>query len=206
MASGDAQRIWFSEMIEMLREGWNSSMSCEDLISLRDRIDATLQRIRAEREILPPMMRCPTCQKRYRSASPKVSVRATILALVRFRIALESEVKSLEKLWKKYMKEKDLNIYGRKEKVITTACTSTLRFECKADSLGTLLCLAAVRAHPCFVFGDEPSGCSSTTATTVGPLFNIRDELTVTGLAAVGVHHLVWGNQPVRETASATCA
>ena len=119
MASGDAQRVWFSEMIEMLREGWNSSMSCEDLISLRNRIDATLQSIRAEREILPPMMWCPTCQKGQRSVPPKVSVRATILALGRFRIALETEVKSLEKLWKKYMKEKSPNIYGRKEKVIT---------------------------------------------------------------------------------------
>ncbi len=57
MASVDAQKVWFSEMIEMLREGWNSSMSCEDLISLRNRIDAKLQRIRAEREILPPLMR-----------------------------------------------------------------------------------------------------------------------------------------------------
>ncbi len=119
MASGDAQRVWFSEMIEMLREGWNSSMSCEDLISLRNCIDATLQSIRTEREILPPMMWCPTCQERHRSAPPKASVRATILAIGRFRIALEAEVKSLEKLWKKYMKEKGLNIYGRKEKVIT---------------------------------------------------------------------------------------
>ena len=119
MASGDAQRVWFSEMIEMLREGWNSSMSCEDLISLRNRIDATLQRIRAEREILPPMIWCPTCQKRQRSAPTKVSVRATILALGCFGIALEAEVKSLEKLWKKYMKEKGLNIYGKEGKVIT---------------------------------------------------------------------------------------
>ncbi len=119
MASGDAQRIWFSEVIEILSEGWNSSMSFEDLISLRNRIDATLQRIRAEREILPPMMWCPTCQKRHCSAPPKVSVRATILSLGRFRIALEAEFKSLEKLWKKYMKEKGLNIYGKKEKVIT---------------------------------------------------------------------------------------
>ena len=119
MASGDAQRIWFSEMIEMLREGWDSSMSCGDLISLRNRIDSALQSIRANREVLPPMMWCSTCQKLHRSASPKVSVRATILALGRFRIALETEVKSLEKLWKKYMKEKSPNIYGRKEKVIT---------------------------------------------------------------------------------------
>ncbi len=88
-------------------------MSCEDLILLRNRIDATLQGIRAEREILPSMMWCPTCQKRQCSAPPKVSVRATILALGGFRIALEAEVKSLEKLWKKYMKEKGLNIYGK---------------------------------------------------------------------------------------------
>jgi hypothetical protein len=59
MPAGDAHRTWFREMIEMLRMEWNSSMSNQELISLRDRLDATLQAIRTERNILPPM----ECQK-----------------------------------------------------------------------------------------------------------------------------------------------
>ena len=114
MPAGDAHRTWFPEMIEMLRMEWNSSMSVEELISLRDRLDATLQAIRIERNILPPMMWCPNCQKRHRSKPPKVSVRATILALRRFGIAPDAEVKTLEKRWKKYSKETDLDIYGKR--------------------------------------------------------------------------------------------
>jgi len=41
--AGDAHRTWFPEMIEMLRMEWNSRMSDQELISLRDRLDATLQ-------------------------------------------------------------------------------------------------------------------------------------------------------------------
>lgn len=104
MASGDAQRTWFPEMIGMLKDDWHASMSLDALISLRDRLDATLQTIRTERHILPAMMYCPRCQKRHRAAPPKVSVRAMILALARFEIAPQSEVKTLEKLWNKHRK------------------------------------------------------------------------------------------------------
>jgi len=65
-------------------------MSNDELISLRDRLDETLQKIRNERNIIPSMMWCPKCQKRHRSAPPKVLVRAMILALKRFKIASET--------------------------------------------------------------------------------------------------------------------
>jgi hypothetical protein len=119
MAAGDAQRTWFPEMIEMLKDDWYSSMSLDELIALRDRLDATLQTIRTERRILPAMMYCPHCQKRHRSAPPKVSVRAMILALARFEIAAQSEVKTLEKLWNKHRKQHQLDRDGKKEQVIT---------------------------------------------------------------------------------------
>ncbi|MBW2740649.1 MAG: hypothetical protein JRE64_17810 [Deltaproteobacteria bacterium] len=48
--------------------------------------------------------------------APKVSARATILALRRFGIAPNAEVKTLEKRWKKYSKENDLDIYGKRNK------------------------------------------------------------------------------------------
>lgn len=71
MPAGDAHRTWFPEMIEMLQVEWNSSMSDEELISLRDRLDAKLQAIRTERNILPPMMWRSNCQKRHRSKPQK---------------------------------------------------------------------------------------------------------------------------------------
>src|SRR4029450_1149701 len=108
MASGDAQRTWFPEMIEMLHQTWSASMSANELLALRDRLETTLETIRSERHILPAMMWCPHCQARHRSAPPKVSVRAMILALGRFGMASASEVKALERRWNTYRKRHQL--------------------------------------------------------------------------------------------------
>ena len=117
MASGDAQRTWFPEMVEMLGQTWSPSMSETEWITLRDRLDTTLQTIRSERNILPAMMSCPRCQARHRSAPPKVSVRAMILALGRFEIASAAEVKVLERQWKTYRRHHQLDRFGMKESV-----------------------------------------------------------------------------------------
>jgi hypothetical protein len=115
MASGDAQRTWFPEMIETLGQAWSPSMSEIEWIALRDRLDATLQTIRSERHILPAMMWCPSCQARHRSAPPKVSVRAMILALGRFGIASANGVKALERQWNTFRKRHHLDRYGANE-------------------------------------------------------------------------------------------
>ena len=71
MPAGAAHRTWFPEMIEVLQVEWNSSISDEELISLRDCLDATLLAIGTERNILPPIMWCSNCQKRHRSKPQK---------------------------------------------------------------------------------------------------------------------------------------
>ena len=86
MAAGDPQRVWFPEMLARLRCEWNSQMSFPALIELRDSLDAMLQRIRSERHIVSPVLRCPKCGTTGPSAEPHVSVRALILALGRFGI------------------------------------------------------------------------------------------------------------------------
>ena len=115
MPSGDAQRTWFPEMIEVLRREWDSSMSLTELIALRDRLDAMLHSIRSTRNILPAMFRCPRCGAYKRARPPRVSVRATVLALSRFEIASVEEVKVLEKSWKKHRRDSRLDLYGRPE-------------------------------------------------------------------------------------------
>src|SRR5262249_485337 len=103
MASGDAQKVWFPELIamvrqagdaavSMVREAGDAAMSMEPLLRLRDRLHTTLQTIRDTRQILPAMMWCPHCQARHRAAPPSISVRATILALGRYTCATASEV------------------------------------------------------------------------------------------------------------------
>ena len=113
MAAGDASRTWFAEMIDMLRAEWHSSMAWPEFIELTSRLDTTLQTIRSERNIQPPMMWCPKCKARHRSAPPKVSVRAAILSLGRFGITDVETVKTLEKGWKRYRAENELDLYGK---------------------------------------------------------------------------------------------
>jgi len=96
MPSGDPQRTWFPEMIEILRARWSDTMPFEELIELTAELDANLQAIRTARDIQPPMMWCPNCRRRHRSADPRVSVRATILAWGRFGVVSPEAVKALE--------------------------------------------------------------------------------------------------------------
>ena len=113
MAAGDASRTWFSEMVETLRREWKPDMPWEEIIALRDRLDAMLQKIRLSRGIRPPTMWCPVCNERTQQAEPTVSVRAVIFALGRFGIVPQVEFKSLEKRWAKYRKENGLDRNGR---------------------------------------------------------------------------------------------
>jgi hypothetical protein len=87
MAVGDAQRVWFPEMIERLRSQWHQGKSCDALIELHDDLDAMLQRIRSDQHIRPAVFRCPECGLVGEGAEPHVSVRAMILSLTRFGIA-----------------------------------------------------------------------------------------------------------------------
>jgi hypothetical protein len=109
MAGGDAQRVWFPEMIENLRSRWQEGMSFDAIIDL----DAMLQRIRSERHIRPPVFRCPRCGHVGEGADLHVSVRAMILSLSRFGITPSEPIYALEKAWAAYRKQNRLDLYGK---------------------------------------------------------------------------------------------
>ncbi|HLF84112.1 MAG TPA: hypothetical protein VI837_08065 [Blastocatellia bacterium] len=96
-------------------------MSLNELIALCDRLDATLQAIRRTRRIAPPMIRCPKCGAYGRARQPRLSVRATVLALSRFEVAPDEDVKGLEKSWKKYRRDRHLDLYGKPEATDTAS-------------------------------------------------------------------------------------
>jgi hypothetical protein len=99
MPSGDAQRTWFPEMIGRLRAEWHQGMAIPSLIGLRDQLDGILHRIRAGRSIHTPIITCRRCGKKAHAAEPRVSVRALILALARFKIASKDQTRALEREW-----------------------------------------------------------------------------------------------------------
>ena len=113
MASGDAQRVWFQEMIGRLRSQWHQGMSLDAIVELRDDLDAMLQRIRSERRIRSAVFRCSRCGYVGEGADPHVSVRAMILSLGRFGIATADQTRALEKAWAAKRKESGLDLYGK---------------------------------------------------------------------------------------------
>jgi hypothetical protein len=119
MAAGDFSRTWFSEMVETLRQEWKPEMPWNQVIALRDRLDAMLQEIRFSRGIRPPTMWCPACNQRTQQAPPSVSVRALIFALGRFCIVPPVEAKSLEKRWAKHRKQNSLDRNGKLSQAAT---------------------------------------------------------------------------------------
>jgi len=112
-------------MVAILRGEWRPTMSWQELIELRDRLDDMLLRIRSKRDILPPMMYCPNCKSRHRATQPNVSVRALILSMGRFDITSGNEMRRLEKGWKKYRDEQKLDLYGREAAGAATAVNQT---------------------------------------------------------------------------------
>jgi hypothetical protein len=100
-------------MVETLRICWRAGLTFEEVIALRDQLDAMLHRIRAERHIRPPVIRCTRCGHVGEAAEPDVSVRAVILSLGRFGFASADEVKAIEKGWAGFRKMKGLDLNGK---------------------------------------------------------------------------------------------
>jgi hypothetical protein len=122
MPAGDPQRTWFPEMLEILRARWHVGLPIAELIQLRDELDTMLHRIRAERHIRPPVIRCPRCGHVGEAAEPDVSVRAMILSLGRFGMAPAEQVKTLERRWTAYRKQNGLDLYGKTAEAGAPAC------------------------------------------------------------------------------------
>ena len=75
MASGDAQKVWFPELIAMVRQAGDPAMSMDALLRLRDWLNTTLQTIRHTRQILPAMMqRLSPGQARWRPVREGVTL------------------------------------------------------------------------------------------------------------------------------------
>lgn len=130
MPAGDAHRVWFPELVARLRSVWDEAMPFPELVRCCDNLNAMLQGIRHDRQILPPVIHCRNCGMTGRAAQPRVSVRAVILAAVRFGLASPTTAKKLEREWATYRVENALDLYGHIAETVPTlrvdtACSHT---------------------------------------------------------------------------------
>ena len=113
MATGDAGRVWFAEMLQELASTWSPSMTWEELADFCQRMTGTRRALRAERGILPPMTRCRRCGKVSRSDIQGVSIRSALFALKRMDRLGEEDFKALDKRWKRHKERHGLDPFGR---------------------------------------------------------------------------------------------
>ncbi|MCP5069864.1 MAG: hypothetical protein GY946_25130 [bacterium] len=115
MPAGDAQRVWFPEMLEKLKRSWSKTMSWEELADFCARMTEKRKQIREERGIQPPKTRCPKCGKVSRSDISGVSIRSALFALKNSGVVTDAQFKELDKSWMKHRKKYGVDTRGRQE-------------------------------------------------------------------------------------------
>jgi hypothetical protein len=125
MSAGDAQRVWFPEMLAELKRTWSRAMTWEQLADLCQRMTARHRSIRQERRIKPPRMRCPQCGRVSSSDIAGISIRSALLALRNSGVVTEAEFRELDKSWKRHRAAHGLDSYGRKAQTLCPHADST---------------------------------------------------------------------------------
>ena len=127
MPSGDAQRVWFPEMIEELKTTWSNAMSWDELADFCERMTEMRKRIREERGIQSPKMRCNQCGGNMlpMADASGISIRSALFALRNNGVITNDAFKELDKSWMKHKKKNNLDANGRKIKASSKRTVST---------------------------------------------------------------------------------
>jgi hypothetical protein len=113
MPSGERSKVWYPEMVAMLREGWRADLPWHGVVELRDSVQNKLDEIRQRRGILPPVIRCPSCGAVGPSKPPVVSVRAMLISVRRFGIDAVEAIETREREWERQRRRHGLDLLGK---------------------------------------------------------------------------------------------
>ena len=115
MAAGDAQRVWYPEMLDELKTRWTPGMPWDDVIVFCERMTIMRKELAVSRDIKPPMIKCHECGTRERAAYPTIGIRSLIFALQKIEAISDDELKEIDRDWKRYQRKNSLNAYGKKK-------------------------------------------------------------------------------------------
>lgn len=124
MPSGDAQRVWFPEMLEVLTAEWSPSTTWDELVDLCGRLTDLRTDLRQSRGIQAPLTRCPKCGGVSRGDIKGVSVRSALFALRKVGTLSEADFRRLDRDWKKHRAARGLDALGRKIDASSATTTS----------------------------------------------------------------------------------
>jgi hypothetical protein len=100
-------------MLDDLQVAWSPAMTWSELAAFCQRMTDKRRAIREARNIQPPLTRCPKCGSVSRSDIRGVSVRSALFALRKLGVVTESELKALDRSWKKHRAATGVDAYGR---------------------------------------------------------------------------------------------
>jgi hypothetical protein len=112
MASGDADRAWFPEMVETLRREWRESLSWSDVVQLCASFTSQRKAICIVRNIRPATMVCRRCDGPMRAGPSRISVRSLLFALDKNGIVSTEVREGLDRSWRKYQTQHGLDAWG----------------------------------------------------------------------------------------------
>ena len=114
MPSGDAQRVWFPEILAMLRSSWSETMSWDELANLCKHLTEVRKELRAARGIKDAVYQCRKCGGSMRSGSDRLSIRSALFALKKIGMLTETDLARLDRDWTKYRAANQLDRNGDK--------------------------------------------------------------------------------------------
>jgi len=107
---------WYREVVADLRESWKPSLSWEEVIALRARLQQTvthLAALRREQRNRPG----PTCGSCGGNLVSLITVRAVLFATRRFGLETAERFEVLDREWAKYRAAKNLDMCGEPAKI-----------------------------------------------------------------------------------------
>jgi hypothetical protein len=113
MPSGDAQRVWFPEMVRALVAAWSSSITWEELARICGRLTEMRAHIRTSRGIQAPLIRCPRCGCVSRSDIRGITISSALFALREGGVLSDADFDRLDLAWKKHRAARGLDALGR---------------------------------------------------------------------------------------------
>jgi hypothetical protein len=114
MAAGDAQRVWFPEMLEALARTWSASMTWDELADFCGHMTEQRRALRESRGIEPSRTRCPKCGAISQADIPGVTIRSALFALKKTGAIDDAQFEELDKSWRKHKAKNLLDAYGRR--------------------------------------------------------------------------------------------
>ena len=101
-------------MLDDLEREWNMSLSWADYAALCERMTEAREKLKRERGIKSPTMRCHDCGGDHTMTLAPITIRSLLFAVMKRDLLNKSEFEKLDAEWKHYRKLHRLDAYGIK--------------------------------------------------------------------------------------------